>query len=133
HIKQKKGGVLLLDALRTSGVADRFHLLLAGEIDGATQLALTAVGEVAGVTRLPFLDRYELLPWYAACDLIALPSHYDGLPNVGLEAAALGLPLLASRAGGLADLLHEDAGAALAFAPGDVARCADALAQAATL
>ena len=28
----------------------------------------------SSVTTLPFLDRFELLPWYAACDWIAIPS-----------------------------------------------------------
>src|SRR5262249_14385256 len=61
-------------------------------------------------TDLPFLDRYELLGVLPACDLVALPSFYDGLPNVALEAAALGIPLLASDAGGLADLVDDTIG-----------------------
>jgi glycosyltransferase involved in cell wall biosynthesis len=132
HLKQKKGGALLLDALRRAGVAGRFHLLVVGEVDEAMAAALAAVEDVAPCTRLPFLDRYELLPWYAACDVVAIPSHYDGMPNVALEAASLGVPLLASTAGGLADLLA-DAGYPLRFAPGDTGQCMQAIAQAARL
>ena len=68
-------------------------------------------------TALPFLDRYELLPWYAACDFIAIPSFYDGLPNVLVEAAALGVPLIASRVDGMADVLT-DGETALPVRPG---------------
>ncbi len=84
------------------------------------------------VTALPFLDRFELLPWYAACDWIAIPSFYDGLPNVLVEATALGIPLLAARAGGMADVL-DDGRTALLFEPGDEAGCAWTLQRAARL
>ena len=84
------------------------------------------------VTTLPFLDRYELLPWYAACDWLAIPSFYDGLPNVLVEAAALGVPMLASRVDGMADVLV-DGETALLFDPGDEPRAAWALQRAARL
>ncbi len=132
HLKQKKGGTLLLEALRLSGEAGRFHLLVVGDIESAMQAPLDAAAEFAGVTHIPFVDRFDLLPWYAACDLLALPSHYDGMPNVVLEAGALGVPLLASSAGGMADLLV-DGDNALTFAPGDLHLCRQALLRAATL
>jgi glycosyltransferase involved in cell wall biosynthesis len=130
QLKAKKGGVLLLEALRRSGVAERFHLLLAGWLEPDMEEWLSAHGTEIRYTLLPFLDRYELLPWYAACDWIAIPSFYDGLPNVLIEAAALGVPMLASRAGGMADVL-EDERTALMFEPGDEAGCSWALQRAA--
>jgi glycosyltransferase involved in cell wall biosynthesis len=99
QLKAKKGGVFLLDALVRSGVADRFHLLLAGWMAPDME-AWLAEHELAHTT-LPFLDRFELLPWYAACDWLAIPSFYDGLPNVLTEAAALGVPMIAARAASL--------------------------------
>lgn len=132
HLKQKKGGTLLLEAIRRAGVPNRFRLLVVGDVDEAMAAALAAVADIAPCTKLPFIDRYELLPWYAACDAVAVPSHYDGMPNVALEAAALGVPLLAATAGGLADLLP-DASYPLRFAPGDIDRCTEAVAQLAAL
>lgn len=130
QLKAKKGGVFLLDALLRSGVADRFHLLLAGWMAPDMEAWLAEHEGELEVTALPFLDRYELLPWYAACDWIAIPSFYDGLPNVLVEAAALGVPLLASRVDGMADVLT-DGETAFLFEPGDEARAAWALQRAA--
>jgi glycosyltransferase involved in cell wall biosynthesis len=129
QLKAKKGGVMLLDALLRSGAQDKVHLLLAGWMAPEMQQWL-ATHDIAHTT-LPFLDRYELLPWYAACDWIAIPSFYDGMPNVLVEALALGIPIIASRAGGMADVLSEHT--ALLFDPGDEARCALALHRAAHL
>jgi glycosyltransferase involved in cell wall biosynthesis len=81
---------------------------------------------------LPFRDRFDLLPLYAACDLVVVPSFYDGLPNVVLEAAALGIPLLASNAGGMADLLV-DGENAIRFEAGDAHDCRRAIMHAATI
>jgi glycogen synthase len=132
QLKAKKGGVLLLEALRRSGVAEQFHLLLAGWLEPDMEEWLQAHGEEIRFTLLPFLDRYELLPWYAACDWIAIPSFYDGLPNVLIEAAVLGVQMLASRVGGMADVLQDER-TALLFEPGDEAGCIWALQRAARL
>jgi len=35
-------------------------------------------------------------PWIARADALCIPSQYEGLPNVGLEAMALGTPIIAS-------------------------------------
>jgi glycogen synthase len=132
QLKAKKGGLLLLEALARSGVADAVHLVLAGHMEPAMERWLAERGEGLHVTVLPFLDRFDLLPWYAACDWIAIPSFYDGMPNVLVEAAALGVPLLAARTDGMADLLA-DGRTALLFDPGDEAGCIAALRRAARL
>ncbi|WIM99690.1 glycosyltransferase family 4 protein [Actinoplanes oblitus] len=128
QLKNKKGVRLLLDALVAGRHADRFHVVLAGDLEPGIGEWLAAHPEVA-FTALPFQDRYQLLTVYAACDVIALPSFYDGLPNVALEAAALGIPLLASDAGGLADLVDSSVG--FAFPAGDPHGCRAALHRAA--
>ncbi|WP_261986868.1 glycosyltransferase family 4 protein [Actinomadura sp. HBU206391] len=127
QLKNKKGVGFLLDALHASGRAGEFHLVLVGELEEVVAERLDA-GQVA-CSRLPFLDRYELLAVYAACDLVALPSFYDGLPNVALEAAALDVPLLASDAGGLADLVDDEIG--FTFRAGDPHACRAAVDRAA--
>lgn len=128
HLKVKKGGSFFVDSLVRSGLADRFHLLLIGEMDPSLQAALPQVAH----THIATLDRFELIPYYLASDFAVLPSHYDGFPNVMIEAMALGTPLLASSAGGMRDVLA-DGENALCFAPGDEHACRDAIARAAAM
>jgi glycosyltransferase involved in cell wall biosynthesis len=125
QLKQKKGALFFLEALAASRLADRFHLLVVGDVEPAVEQWLRAHEPTLPVTVLPFCDRLELLPHYAAVDLVAIPSFYDGMPNVLLEAAALGRPLLTSDAGGMPDLLDQDS--ALLFPAGDAAGCRRAL------
>jgi len=119
HLKRKKGVSLLLDAIARSNAAGRLHVLLVGEIDDEVTTQIERLGDRPTTTRLPFLDRWELLPCLAACDVVAIPSLYDGMPNVLLEAGALGVPVLASNAGGMADIL-EDGRNAVVFEAGDL-------------
>lgn len=121
HLKAKKGVPFFLDALRRAG--DAFRLLLVGESE-----ALNLDGFEAAT--LPPLDRFALIPHYLACDYVVIPSHYDGFPNVLIEAAALGRPLIASRVGGMRDLLTDGENAFL-FEPGDEQGCVAAIARAA--
>ena len=128
QLKQKKGVKFFLDALEQSGLADRFQLLLVGDVDPSLGLE----DRHSCLSIQPFRDRLDLLPLYAACDLVVVPSFYDGLPNVVLEAAALGIPLLASDAGGMADLLV-DGENSIRFDAGDAHDCRRAIMTAAAL
>lgn len=132
QLKRKKGGVFFLEALLRSGVADKFHILFVGDMETEMQEWLAAVGESRAFSVVPFTDRYELLPYYAACDLIAIPSFYDGMPNVLLEAFGLAIPVVASTVGGMADILRDNENALL-FAPGNHHGCRDALVRATQL
>ena len=129
QLKRKKGGAFFLDALRRSGRAGDVHVLLSGWIDPDMEAWLAEHGEGISVSVQPFADRYELIHRYLACDAIVLPSFYDGMPNVMVEAAALGVPLLASRVGGMADWLEDDR-TALLFEPGDDSGCSWAIERA---
>jgi len=129
QLKRKKGGAFFLDALRRSGRAGDVHVLLSGWIDPDMEAWLADHGEGISVSVEPFADRYELIHRYLACDVIVLPSFYDGMPNVMVEAAALGVPLMASRVGGMADWLEDDR-TALLFEPGDDSGCSWAIERA---
>ncbi|PWT91898.1 MAG: hypothetical protein C5B54_04475 [Acidobacteria bacterium] len=130
HIKLKKGGLFFLQNFYDSGTAHRFHLLAIGEAEPEVLSWLSEHAQCVDYQLIPFVDRSQLLGWYPACDLVVLPSFYDGMPNVLLEAAALGIPLLASQAGGMDDVLEEGKHAFL-FAPGNGEECRSAIAKAA--
>jgi L-malate glycosyltransferase len=64
---------------------------------------LAAAAPQHGVRCVSF--RPDVLPFYRLFDLVVLPSRGEGLSQALLEAMALGLPVVASRAGGNRDVL----------------------------
>jgi len=124
QLKPKKGIDSFIDAIIRSGHAESLFLLITGDIYPEFSERL----EVSGIQYhiSPFIDRYELLSWYPACDAIAIPSFYDGMPNVLLEAGALGIPIISANTGGMKDILVEGENGFL-FHPGDEEGCAMAI------
>jgi glycosyltransferase involved in cell wall biosynthesis len=49
----------------------------------------------------------EVSQWLSACDLLTLPSYHEGTPNVILEALSSGRPVVATRVGGIPDLVSD--------------------------
>ncbi len=81
--------------------------LIAGEGSGLDEL--TADAGTRGLLddgRVRFLGfRRDVPAVLAACDVLVLPSRYEGFPNTLLEGMALGLPVAASRADGIPELV----------------------------
>lgn len=50
---------------------------------------------------------WETPPLYAAMDVVALPTYREGFPNVALEAAAMELPIVATRIPGCVDAIDD--------------------------
>ena len=55
----------------------------------------------------------EVITFMCAADVLVLPSLREGLPGVLVEAGSVGLPVIASRVGGIPELLGDDRGTLL--------------------
>jgi teichuronic acid biosynthesis glycosyltransferase TuaC len=71
----------------------------------------------------------EISDWYRAADLMVLPSHSEGLPNVLREALACGRPFVASDVGSIPELAAGSTRSRLVM-PGDAPALADAIREA---
>jgi UDP-glucose:(heptosyl)LPS alpha-1,3-glucosyltransferase len=100
----RKGLDALLAALAS---VPRARLAVAGQDrDAEGYAALAARLGVAG--RVRFLGAVaDVRPLYAEADCFILPSLYDPFPNAALEAWAMGVPVIASRRCGSAELVRE--------------------------
>jgi teichuronic acid biosynthesis glycosyltransferase TuaC len=58
-------------------------------------------------------DRMGVVAHLSAADMIVLPSRSEGLPTVLVEAGVIGTPVIASRVGGIPQLLGGDRGTLL--------------------
>jgi len=104
--------------------------------DGPERAALGALAAERGVAdRVRFLgalSHEELLPLYRRAWLLVAPSRVlangrrDGIPNVIVEAMAMGLPCVGTRAGGIEEAIVPGETGALAE-PGDPAALAAAI------
>lgn len=103
NLKAEKGVLDLAAAWTTvAATLPDATLVVVGGGPAASALA-AAVGprvKLVGPQPLPAIPT-----WMAACDLLVLPSHAEGTPNVVLEALASGRRVVATRVGGIPDLV----------------------------
>ena len=109
-----KGFAYLIEAYARAAVSlPGLRLVVVGDGDGRDDLSVLT-------RRLRLEDRIlftgmaapdEIPSYLAAADIVVVPSvhhegYVDGLPNVALEAMAAGKPLVASRVGGLPEIVR---------------------------
>ncbi len=106
HLIERKDPLLALAAFAASGLADA-RLVFVGR--GPLQAAVLERAQELGVQdRVRLLGERppdELRNWYRAADVLVLTSTREGRPNVVLEALASGCPVLATEAGGTAEVV----------------------------
>lgn len=107
ELKAKKRIPFWLEAVRDRGLLDRVRLLTVGTLDPVTAAILDDPAIAPRNLRLPFCPPEELAGLYAACDFVALPSMFEGMPNVLLEAMACGVVPIASNAGAMGEVIRD--------------------------
>lgn len=105
ELKFKKRIPLLLEAIRDRRLLDTMSLLAVGELDEETSALLDDPATAPLSLRMPFRTPDDLPALYAACDFVALPSAFEGMPNVLLEAMACGAIPIVSDAGAMSDVV----------------------------
>lgn len=106
-----KGVSYLIEAFRKICISmNKLNLIIVGE--GPLKDDLIGVVKSQGLEdRVFFAGRqaHEVIPlWMNACDVFCLPSINEGCPNVVLEAMACGAYVVATRVGGIPELIHSE-------------------------
>jgi glycosyltransferase involved in cell wall biosynthesis len=112
ELRAKKGLGFLLEALRVLRSTRQVRLLVIGAIRPGDQgefervsASLDLGGAVVVTGHLP--DPADVALHLRLCDLFVLPSLWEGMPNSLLEAMACGVPVLASDAGGIPEVVTD--------------------------
>jgi glycosyltransferase involved in cell wall biosynthesis len=127
-----KGLETLVDALAEPAVPAELTAILVGSGEGqaldATEALRRQVAERGLDGRVVFAGRTDRVEDYLrAADLFVFPSIFEALGIALVEAAACGLPAVASRTGGIVDVV-EDGGSGILVPPGDASSLARGLA-----
>jgi glycosyltransferase involved in cell wall biosynthesis len=110
RLNPQKNFALFLDI--AAQLAPRFpalHFLLAG--DGPEEQMLREKASALGIANRVTFSGYvaDTRLVYLAADVLLMPSRYEGLPMTLLEAMAMGLPVVASKLDGIAEVIGDGA------------------------
>ncbi|MHB8708502.1 MAG: glycosyltransferase family 4 protein [Desulfuromonadales bacterium] len=124
---RRKGLAVLLTALAKLGTrGSNVHLVVVGRGRPAPFLRLARRLGIDG--RVHFVGTTKVVPrYYAAGDLLVLPTIYDPFANVCLEAMACGLPVVTTSGNGAAELLRPGENGYIQADPGDAEELAQLL------
>ena len=109
RIVRDKGIVELAEAWKT--IADRnsnVYLMLIGPFEPQDQVPPETVAILEGHDRIVLAGMCkDTAPYYAAMDIVVLPTYREGFPVVPMEAAAMGLPVVATKIPGCIDAIQD--------------------------
>ncbi|MGC2671787.1 MAG: glycosyltransferase family 4 protein [Candidatus Acidiferrum sp.] len=130
RLTSDKGIPELMDAFsQLSHRHPELRLLLVGCFEDGDPLPVETRNSLDTNSRVIFAGAVQdTAPYYAAADVVILPSHREGLPTVILEAQASGKPVIGTCATGIVDVVA-DGETGLLFPIGDVPALAEAIAK----
>ncbi len=130
RIEKRKGADVLLQAIPL--VRQKFpdcQFVFAGSMSAELNSLARNAGEgrgEGGVRLLGVRPRDELVQWYQRASIFVAPSLWDNSPNTVYEAMSCGTPVIATRVGGIPELV-DDGATGLLVPPRDANALADAL------
>ena len=111
RIVSDKGVVELADAWRKLRLeCENVFLLIIGPAEPQDPVPDNILQELwidPRVIIVDFVHNEDMSEYYRIMDLVILPTYREGFPNVALEAAAMGLPVLATSVTGCVDAVVE--------------------------
>jgi glycosyltransferase involved in cell wall biosynthesis len=132
RLAKEKGPSLLCEAIRI--LAEKRQLdfqtifLGDGQEKDSLKQYITAYRIESHVRLLGEVPHEQIAQWLRAGDWLCLPSTREGMPNAMLEALSCGLPVIASKVGGVPEVISDRNG--LLVKPGDPKALANALERA---
>jgi len=104
QLKPKKGINQFLESFSYFYHKTNYEVWLVGDVSETTQEILFQLPFV--VKCFPYSNKEELKFLYHASDIICIPSFYEGMPNVLLEAGACKKLVIASKIAGITDIIE---------------------------
>lgn len=127
RLEPVKGPDIFIDAARfvASRIPDVRFLLIG---DGSLRARLEEKARAWGLeSRVFFMGWQEDVSGYLdELDILVMPSRNEGVGRSALEEQAAGVPVVASRVGGIPEVVRDNETGIL-FSPGDPAACAEAI------
>jgi glycosyltransferase involved in cell wall biosynthesis len=108
RLEPQKRFDLLLEAFAVLHISNpQLRLVIAG--DGSLRQALEEQRRALGLADAVVLTGHvsDVIPLHHALDLFVQSSDYEGTPNAVLEGMAMETPIVATEAGGTAELVHD--------------------------
>jgi glycosyltransferase involved in cell wall biosynthesis len=109
----RKGLKELIDAmaqLHSTRPKARCYVIGGGPVKAQLEEIIAANQAGDYVTLVPSCISSRIAVWMGAADLVTLPSYAEGCPNVVIEALSAGRPVVATRVGGIPELMNETCG-----------------------
>ncbi|WP_100074533.1 glycosyltransferase family 4 protein [Chryseobacterium camelliae] len=103
QLKFKKGIRHFIESFDQFHFKSDYELWMIGDLPEEVKLFIGNFD--LNVKLFPFASKYEMRSFYAMADLVCIPSLYDGMPNVLLEAGASKKLIIASEVGGIPDVI----------------------------
>jgi glycosyltransferase involved in cell wall biosynthesis len=109
RMSYEKGPMQFIEIVDQLSHVAGVKFIMAG--DGAqsnlVKSTITAIASAPNIRFLGVLEPPDVAEVLNLCDIVVVPSRHDGRPLIVLEAAASGVPVVASRVGAIPDLVED--------------------------
>jgi glycosyltransferase involved in cell wall biosynthesis len=129
RLSSEKGHFVLFDAfeiLQKRGIMASLILVGDGQLRQELEERRQKLPNPSGVLFIGSLDPVQIVEYYRACHLVVLASFSEGVPVVLMEALAHGRPVVATRVGGVPELVTDGISGRV-VSPGDAQELAEAI------